>query len=80
MLAEGAALTEAPVTRPPAPMIGHVTSSYWSATLGQPIALALLRNGRARIGDVVYVPSMDGRNHAVTVTVPSFVGKDAVDG
>jgi sarcosine oxidase subunit alpha len=61
-------------------MIGHVTSSYWSATLGHPIALALLRDGRARIGDVLYVPNLDGRNHAVRVTPPSFVGKEAVDG
>jgi sarcosine oxidase subunit alpha len=40
-------------------MLGHVTSSYRSAELGRPFALALVRNGRARIGDLVHVP-VDG--------------------
>ncbi|HJP79263.1 MAG TPA: 2Fe-2S iron-sulfur cluster-binding protein [Pseudonocardiaceae bacterium] len=44
---------------PPVPMLGHVTSSYRSAELGRPFALALVRNGRARIGDLVHVP-VDG--------------------
>ncbi|QIZ38379.1 2Fe-2S iron-sulfur cluster-binding protein [Saccharopolyspora sp. ASAGF58] len=41
---------------PPVPMLGHVTSSYHSAELGRPFALALVNNGRARIGDLVHVP------------------------
>ena len=41
---------------PPVPMLGHVTSSYRSAELGRPFALALVKNGRARVGDVVHVP------------------------
>ncbi|KAA5834979.1 2Fe-2S iron-sulfur cluster-binding protein [Saccharopolyspora hirsuta] len=45
---------------PPVPMLGHVTSSYRSAELGRPFALALVKNGRARIGDLVHVP-VDGR-------------------
>ncbi|MBB4684098.1 2Fe-2S iron-sulfur cluster-binding protein [Amycolatopsis jiangsuensis] len=44
---------------PPVPMLGHVTSSYHSAALGRPFALALVRNGRARAGDRVHVP-VDG--------------------
>ncbi|TNC25753.1 2Fe-2S iron-sulfur cluster-binding protein [Amycolatopsis alkalitolerans] len=41
---------------PPVPMLGHVTSSYHSAALGRPFALALVKGGRARIGDLVHVP------------------------
>ena len=41
---------------PPVPMLGHVTSSYRSAELGRPFALALVKGGRARIGDTVSVP------------------------
>jgi sarcosine oxidase subunit alpha len=41
---------------PPVPMLGHVTSSYHSAELGRPFALALVKNGRARVGDLVHVP------------------------
>ena len=44
---------------PPVPMLGHVTSSYHSAELGRPFALALVKGGRARIGDAVSVPVGD---------------------
>ena len=43
----------------PVPMLGHVTSSYRSAELGRPFALALVHNGRGRIGELVHVP-VDG--------------------
>jgi len=35
----------------PVPMLGHVTSSYHSAALGRSFALALIKNGRNRIGE-----------------------------
>jgi sarcosine oxidase, subunit alpha len=41
---------------PPVPMLGHVTSSYRSAELERPFALALVKGGRSRIGDTVHVP------------------------
>jgi len=41
---------------PPVPMLGHVTSSYRSAELGRPFALALVKGGRERVGDTVHVP------------------------
>jgi sarcosine oxidase subunit alpha len=41
---------------PPVPMLGHVTSSYRSAELDRPFALALVKGGRARVGDTVHVP------------------------
>ncbi len=41
---------------PPVPMLGHVTSSYRSAELGRPFALALVKGGRERIGQTVHVP------------------------
>ena len=41
---------------PPVPMLGHVTSSYHSAALDRPFALALVKGGRERIGEVVGVP------------------------
>ncbi|HUA53172.1 MAG TPA: sarcosine oxidase subunit alpha family protein [Candidatus Sulfotelmatobacter sp.] len=80
VLPEGAGVTAAPVRRPPAPMLGHVTSSYHSANLGRSIALALVQGGRARIGDRLYVPAMDGTGHRVAVVQPTFVAKDAADG
>ena len=44
---------------PPVPMLGHVTSSYRSAELGRPFALALVKGGHARIGDTLHVPVGD---------------------
>lgn len=41
---------------PPIPMLGHITSSYMSAELGRPFALAFVKGGHARTGDTVHVP------------------------
>ena len=43
----------------PVPMLGHVTSSYHSEALGRPFGLALVANGRNRIGDVLLAPVGD---------------------
>ncbi|MGW2490429.1 sarcosine oxidase subunit alpha family protein [Streptomyces sp. NPDC001606] len=40
----------------PVPMLGHVTSSYHSPALGRPFALALVADGRARIGQTLLAP------------------------
>ncbi|WP_448612650.1 2Fe-2S iron-sulfur cluster-binding protein [Modestobacter sp. URMC 112] len=60
VLPEGSQIVESPadgqLPPPPVPMLGHVTSSYRSAELGRPFALALVKGGRARIGDTVSVP------------------------
>jgi sarcosine oxidase subunit alpha len=56
LLPEGAQLTDDAVVSPPVPMVGHVTSSYRSAALGRTFALALVKGGRERIGDVVHAP------------------------
>ena len=45
----------------PMPMLGHVTSSYYSACLRRSIALALVKNGHRRHGETVYVPLANGR-------------------
>ena len=50
-LPEGAQLVVDPDAPVPVPMAGFVTSSYDSAALGRPFALALLEDGRARRGD-----------------------------
>ena len=57
---------------PPVPMLGHVTSSYRSAELGRPFALALVKAGGSRIGDTVHVP-VTGSLVPVEITGPVFV-------
>jgi sarcosine oxidase subunit alpha len=58
VLPEGSQLVAASPDSMPAPpvkMIGHVTSSYFSPTLGHSIALALLDGGLRRMGETVTV-------------------------
>jgi len=57
---------------PPVAMRGHVTSSYRSAELGRPFALALLESGRDRVGQTVHVPVGDTLV-AVEVSSPVLV-------
>lgn len=72
MLEEGAQIVAAPAPRAGTPALGHVTSSYRSATLGRSIALAMLAGGRGRLGERLYIPMPTG-DLAVTVTSPVFV-------
>ncbi|CCH88316.1 sarcosine oxidase, alpha subunit [Modestobacter italicus] len=71
VLPEGSQIVESPadgqLPPPPVPMLGHVTSSYRSAELGRPFALALVKGGRERIGDTVSVP-VNGTLVTVEVT------------
>ena len=71
VLEEGAQVVATPGQHAPMKMIGHVTSSYHSAVLGRSIALALVRGGRTRIGETLYVP-MPGGEIAVQVTATVF--------
>ncbi|MHA0289162.1 2Fe-2S iron-sulfur cluster-binding protein [Mycobacterium sp. C3-094] len=71
VLPEGAQIIEfaedGVLPAPPVPMLGHVTSSYRSAELGRPFALALIKGGRDRIGHTLHVP-VDGTLVPVDVT------------
>ena len=75
LLEEGAQVVADPHQSIPMTMIGHVTSSYMSPNLGRAFALALVKDGRARIGERLYVPMLD-RTIAVTVTEPVFFDKE----
>jgi sarcosine oxidase subunit alpha len=72
VLPEGSQIVEAVSSGDTAIMIGHVTSSYMSATLDRSIALALVNSGRERIGQEVVV-SLGPRKHMrATVCSPVF--------
>ncbi len=62
-------------SRAPVPMLGRVTSSYESAALGRSFALALLRGGRGRHGERLYVVHLD-QAVPVLVTDPVFYDKE----
>jgi sarcosine oxidase subunit alpha len=71
VLPEGGQIVAELKDKPPMAMIGHVTSSYWSPNVGRSIALALVRNGRNRMGETVFVPLPD-RTIPARVTEPKF--------
>ncbi|PZO73531.1 MAG: sarcosine oxidase subunit alpha [Mesorhizobium amorphae] len=80
VLEEGAQIVANPREPVPMTMLGHVSSSYWSENCGHSIALALLVDGRARVGQTLYVPmpGKDGEENAIAVEVcdPVFFDKE----
>ena len=58
-LEEGAQIVFDPEQSLPMTMVGHVTSSYYSDAIGQPIAMALIEGGQNRMGETVYIPMPD---------------------
>jgi sarcosine oxidase subunit alpha len=81
VLPEGAQITEREVALPhghgsaPISMAGHVTSSYMSPNLGRSFALALVKGGRARIGQELFVP-LEGRAAKVRIVEPVFIDRE----
>lgn len=59
VLEEGAQIVADPGQPIPMTMIGHVTSSYWSETLGRSIALGLVAGGKDRMGEMLHIPMPD---------------------
>ena len=72
VLPEGAQLVVEPGHRPPVAMEGHVTSSYFSARLERSIALAMVKRGSKRTGQILYAPLADGRIVSATIVSPVF--------
>lgn len=74
VLEEGTQVMQAEAPRGQRP-IGHVTSAYFSPTLGRSIALALVSGGRARSGQALQVPMPQGPV-SVTACSPVFYDPD----
>ena len=72
ILPDGGQIVDDPSARPPVPMLGHVTSSYFSPILRRSIALGVVEAGRAREGELVYVPQAGGRAIPARIVGPCF--------
>jgi len=72
VLDEGAQIVENPAMPIPMRMIGHVTSSYWSANCGRSIALAMIADGRNLMGRTLHATVAAGFA-SVKVSAPVFV-------
>jgi len=60
VLPEGAQLVFDTKQAIPMTMVGHVTSSYMSSSLGHSFALAVVKGGLKRMGERVFAPLADG--------------------
>ncbi|MGM0693798.1 MAG: sarcosine oxidase subunit alpha family protein [Pseudomonadota bacterium] len=72
VLEEGAQIVLDPDHAIPMPMVGHVTSSYYSPILGHGIALAVVKGGHKRMGERVYLPMVDGQVHEAEIVSSVF--------
>ncbi len=72
VVAEGTQLVDDPAAAVPVPMCGHVTSSYASACLGHPIAMALVADGHSRKDQIVHAALIDGSFVPMKITSPVF--------
>ena len=76
VLPDGAYAVRVVKDKPPMEMIGQVTSSYVSPTLGRSIAMALIENGRARMGEVISFPLEGGKVMKAKITDTVFYDKE----
>ena len=60
------------ITALPMKMVGHVTSSYYSPNLKSSFALALIKGGLEKKGNVLIAP-MENENIEVEITSPIFI-------
>jgi sarcosine oxidase subunit alpha len=72
VIPEGAQLVVDPTAPIPVPMCGHVTSSYYSACLNKPIAMALVAGGHSKKGEIIYASLADGSAVPMKITSPVF--------
>ncbi len=71
VLEEGSHLVEVE-TSLPMPMVGHITSSYYSPNLGRSIALGLVKSGTSKKGAKLIVPTVN-KSIEVEITNPVFI-------
>ncbi|WP_119392988.1 sarcosine oxidase subunit alpha family protein [Taklimakanibacter lacteus] len=75
VLPDGAYAVRAVKDKPPMEMIGQVTSTYYSPTLDHSIAMALIENGRSRMGETLSFP-LDDKVVKAKITDPVFYDKE----
>ena len=73
VIPEGSQAVNDPNQPIPMTMLGHVTSSYYSACLGHSIAMGFVRNGLNRMGETVYYPQADGTVIEAEICSPIFL-------
>ncbi|TYL48150.1 sarcosine oxidase subunit alpha [Marinomonas sp. IMCC 4694] len=73
VLPEGAQGVLDPKAPIPMPMVGHVTSSYWSANLQRSVAMGFVKGGLDKMGESIFYPLADGRVIEAEICSPVFL-------
>ena len=66
------------VAASPVPMLGHVTSSYYSPILKRSIALAVVKGGLGKMGQKVSIDMGGGKPVTATISSPVFYDVEGV--
>ncbi|WP_233850023.1 sarcosine oxidase subunit alpha family protein [Paraburkholderia sp. HD33-4] len=78
VIPEGSQIVAGPFQGATAPMLGHVTSSYYSPILKRSIALAVVKGGLDRMGQSVTIPLSSGKQIAAKIASPVFYDTEGV--
>ncbi len=76
VLPEGAQAVRAAEQSIPMTMVGHVTSSYYSANLKRSIAMGVIRDGLNRKGESVFFPLASGRTIEARICSTNWLDPD----
>jgi sarcosine oxidase subunit alpha len=78
VIPEGSQIVAGPFSGDTAPMLGHVTSSYYSPILKRSIALAVIKGGLGKMGENVTIPLANGKQIAARIASPVFYDTEGV--
>ncbi|MEM5387392.1 sarcosine oxidase subunit alpha family protein [Paraburkholderia phymatum] len=78
VIPEGSQIVAGPFQGDTAPMLGHVTSSYYSPILNRSIALAVVKGGLNKMGQSVTIPLSSGKQIAAKIASPVFYDTEGV--
>ena len=78
VIPEGSQIVAGPFQGDTAPMLGHVTSSYYSPILNRSIALAVVKGGLNKMGQNVTIPLSSGKQIAAKIASPVFYDTEGV--
>ena len=62
------------------PMLGHITSSYQSPTLGHSFGLAVIKDGHSLIGTKAFASTPDKKTIPVEIVKPIFYDEENIVG
>jgi sarcosine oxidase subunit alpha len=74
MIPEGSHLVSDTTAALPNPKLGHISASCWSVEYNNPFSLAILKDGKKKIGEKFYAVSpLKNKNIAVEIVSSHYV-------